>query len=273
MNDVNTNFRGVKNNPTEKIRKIECHITNMNLDVGDFKWSVSNNDFNGWLLCDGRSVSKAVYDDLFRVIGTSFGTENPSSFNIPDMRGRVLGGIGHSGNVGDATHALGHSDGIENITLTSSQIPAHSHTGTTEARITGITSSGTTNNSVTGVTANSVSGHSHTYNDAYFAEHIGGGSNFGTSAGTDTDNAFVWRNASGGYSTSPQDINTSTAGGHTHTITDAGHTHSFTANISDPSHTHAFTTQNTGGGGSHFNLQPTLFAGNLFIYSKFTPNI
>lgn len=36
---------------------------------------------------------------------------------------------------------------------------------------------------------------------------------------------------------------------------------------SSGAHTHSFTTGNTGGGQSHDNMQPTLFVGNVFIYS------
>lgn len=215
------------------------------------------------------------YPELFRTIGTSFGSTNGSNFKLPNMTGRVLGAVGNAASgAGDVTHEIGHSVGTENITLSTTQIPSHSHTGTTTASSTGITSSGTTNNGTTGLSVNSVSGHSHTYNDAYFSENLGpGGGNYGTSAATDNDNSFVWRTASGGNSSSPQDINTSTSGGHTHGVTDAGHTHTFTANITDPTHTHTFTTQNTGGGESHPNLQPTLYAGNLFIFAKYLPDI
>jgi microcystin-dependent protein len=268
---INATFRGTKNNPNEKIKRIDNVITNMNLDIGDFKWSVSDVDFKGWLKCDGRIVLRNDYPELFRVIGTSFGSTNGNNFRIPNMTGKIIGAVGNAGNAGDATHALGHSVGAENITLNSSQIPAHSHTGTTDASSTGITSSGTTNNSTTGVSVNSDGSHTHVYQDAYFAENFGGGGNFGTSASTDNDNRFRWRTAEGGNSVTPSDLNTGSSGSHTHGITDAGHTHTFTANISDPTHTHNFTTQNTGGGGSHPNLQPTLYAGNLFIYAKFTP--
>ena len=270
---INAGYKGVKNNSTEKIRKIERHIYNMNLDIGDYKWSAKETDFNGWLRCDGRSLSRTEYFELFNAIGTSFGSNNGTTFKIPDMRGRVIANVGNSGNEDDAIHTLGDSLGFENITLETTQIPSHSHTGTSNASSTGITSGGTTNNSTTGVTVNSVSDHSHTYQDAYFAENIGGGGNFGTSASVDNDNSFVWRTAEGGNSTTPSNINTGNSGGHNHGITDAGHTHTFTANITDPTHTHTFTTQNTGGGDSHPNIQPTLYAGNMFIYAKFTPDI
>ena len=270
----NRNFRGTKNNINDRQKKIERIVHDANLSVGDYKWSANNDDFKGWLLCDGRSLLRSQYDELYGVIGTSFGSSGSGYFNIPNMRGRVLGAIGTTGNEEDANHVLGHSIGNENITLSSSQIPSHSHTGTTNASSTGITSSGTTANSTTGVTVNSVEGHTHTYNDAYFAENQGGGaSNFGTNGDTDTDNNFVWRTAAGGYSNTPQDINTGSSGGHSHTVTDAGHTHTFTANITDPTHTHTFTTQETGGNSSHSNVQPTLYAGNLFIFAKFTSDI
>lgn len=41
-----------------------------------------------------------------------------------------------------------------------------------------------------------------------------------------------------------------------------------TANIiSDPRHRHAFTTNSTGGSLPHNNIQPTIFMGNMYIYS------
>ena len=61
---------------------------------GDLKYSVQSDDHNGWLKCDGRSVSRAIHAKLFAVIGTSFGSQSPTTFTLPDCRGRVLGVIG-----------------------------------------------------------------------------------------------------------------------------------------------------------------------------------
>jgi len=264
----NSRFAGIKNLTEKKILKMEQIIYSMNLSVGDYKWSANVNDFEGWLKCDGRSLLKSDYPDLYTVISGSFGS-NSTHFNLPDMNGRVLGQIGKTNNVSDNTHVLGHSVGIENVTLSEAQIPSHSHDGTTETSVTGISSSGTTASNTTGISLSTVGGHNHTYQDAYFAENTGVNNGiYGTTAGTDSDNQFIWRNSSGGNSTTPQDLNTSTAGSHTHSVTDTGHTHSFTANITDPSHSHSFTTETTGGGQSHSILQPTLFGGNLFIYAN-----
>lgn len=218
------------------------------LQIGDYKYSSRNDDINGWLVCDGRSLSREDYPELFEVIGTSFGAINSSSFNLPDYRGRVPGGIGSG--TGLTSRNLGSSLGTETVTLSESQIPSHSHTGTTDA-------GGVHNHTASNDSAGS---HNHTYTDAYFAENQGsGGAIYGTSASIDSDNQFIYRTEGGGYSNTPSAINTSSNGSHTHNITVDNST----------SHTHTFTTATTGTGGSHNNMQPTLFGGNVLIFSKF----
>ena len=58
----------------------------------------------GWLLCDGREVSRSEYVNLYDAIGVSWGTGNGSTtFNLPDLRGMFLRGVsGDSGNDEDA---------------------------------------------------------------------------------------------------------------------------------------------------------------------------
>ena len=48
-----------------------------------------------FLLCDGAAVSRSTYADLFDVCGTTYGAGNGSTtFNVPDLRGRVPIGAG-----------------------------------------------------------------------------------------------------------------------------------------------------------------------------------
>jgi hypothetical protein len=78
------------------------------------------------------------------------------------------------------TNSLGNYGGNETITLTAEQLPSHSHTGTTDN--VGLHSHTATD-----------SGHNHSYTDAYFAENRGSGQNvYGTSAGTDGDNDYIY---------------------------------------------------------------------------------
>jgi len=49
----------------------------------------------GWLFCDGSAVSRTTYAALFTAIGTTFGAGNGSTtFNLPDLRGRMPMGAG-----------------------------------------------------------------------------------------------------------------------------------------------------------------------------------
>lgn len=46
----------------------------------------------GFLWCDGASVERTAYPELFAVIGTAFGAPDAAHFNVPDFRGRFLRG-------------------------------------------------------------------------------------------------------------------------------------------------------------------------------------
>ena len=48
----------------------------------------------GWLICDGASLLRASYPDLFTAIGTTYGYADGSHFNVPDFRGVFPKGAG-----------------------------------------------------------------------------------------------------------------------------------------------------------------------------------
>jgi microcystin-dependent protein len=92
----------------------------------------------GWLLCDGSAISRTTYASLFAALSTTYGVgDGSSTFNIPDLRGRVIAGqddMGGSaasrlttaaGGVDGAT--LGAVGGTQTHTLTTAQMPTHSH--------------------------------------------------------------------------------------------------------------------------------------------------
>lgn len=59
----------------------------------------------GWLLCDGSAVDRALYAELFAVIGSAHGEgDQITTFNLPDYRGRFLRGTdGGAGRDPDAS--------------------------------------------------------------------------------------------------------------------------------------------------------------------------
>lgn len=91
----------------------------------------------GFLLCDGTAISRVTYDDLFDVIGTTWGIgDGSTTFNVPDFRRRVAMGSGGSGTA-TIGNAVGNTGGGETETLTSPlQLPSHSHTAATTSSLT-----------------------------------------------------------------------------------------------------------------------------------------
>lgn len=79
----------------------------------------------GWLLCDGSAVSRAEHPRLFAAIGTTYGAgDGSSTFNVPDLRGRVIAGT-------DAAQVefeqLGKTGGAKTHTLSDAEMPTHQH--------------------------------------------------------------------------------------------------------------------------------------------------
>lgn len=60
----------------------------------------------GWLLCNGATVSRTTYSRLFAKIGTKYGAgDGSTTFTLPNLDGRVLQGTTNTGNVGNYLEA------------------------------------------------------------------------------------------------------------------------------------------------------------------------
>ena len=89
--------------------------------IGEIYMYAGNTAPNGFLMCDGSSISRTTYADLFDVVGTTFGTgDGNTTFGIPNLQGRVIIGV-------SVNHSLGNTGGEESHQLSSSEIPSHSH--------------------------------------------------------------------------------------------------------------------------------------------------
>ena len=152
------------------------------------------------------------------------GNTNPGTFLggtwTQVAEGRTLIGVG---TLSGDTYAAGATGGAASVSLTIGQMPAHDHGGATGAQSTDHTHSGT---------VSSAGGHTHATNIHEPTE-----SGIGTGSYQTTN----------GLANAGDEIQTDSAGGHTHTIT---------LDNSSASHTHAVTTQ--GDGGAHENRMPYL---------------
>lgn len=75
---------------------------------------------NGWLPCDGQTVAITQYPALFAVLGTQYGGNGASTFQLPDLRDRSAVGAGTEVMVGQA-------GGAASTVLSAAQIPQHVH--------------------------------------------------------------------------------------------------------------------------------------------------
>lgn len=64
-----------------------------NIKPGTIMAFPSNSVPNGWLPCNGVSLNKNLFSDLFNAIGYTYGGSG-NNFNIPDLRGRFIRGYG-----------------------------------------------------------------------------------------------------------------------------------------------------------------------------------
>jgi len=79
-----------------------------------------------WLICDGSTISRIVYSDLFALIAETFGAgDGINTFNLPDMRERFA--IGKS-----VTYALATTGG-GTLTISTANMYQHQHSITNES--------------------------------------------------------------------------------------------------------------------------------------------
>lgn len=101
--------------------------------VGTIIWGAWPVAPAGWLLCNGQAVNRWTYFELLFSIGFTYGSgDGSTTFNVPDLRGRVPVGLDNMGGVTDAgrlsvANTLGGSGGAEMHQLTTSELPSHTH--------------------------------------------------------------------------------------------------------------------------------------------------
>jgi len=214
--------------------------------VGDTKFSAATSDHMGWMKCDGRLVNITDFQFLFNLIGYSFGGSG-TQFMLPNPAGRVPAAVGTGTDINRSTFTaiMGLSTGEYVHQLTIPEIPSHNHgvaaglqssyNNSTTLEFTGISSTEVSTTKITD------SGHNHGYTTY-----------------TDSDRGYVAATDNDGVLGGTRSLSTTTGYA---TISDPAHKHP----IIDKQHAH--TLNPAGGDKSHNTVQPTLFMGNMFIYS------
>jgi microcystin-dependent protein len=93
--------------------------------VGEIRMFAGNFAPVGWMFCQGQSLPISENETLFQLIGTTYGGDGETTFNLPDLQSRIPI---HMGTGPDGiTHQLAENGGVEQVTLTLNQIPSHNH--------------------------------------------------------------------------------------------------------------------------------------------------
>jgi len=84
---------------------------------------------DGTLEANGQEVTVNQYQALYSLIAATYGSTQPNvKFNLPDLRGRSVVGVGQGTGLQPIT--LAQKRGNESVNLTVPQLPAHTHAAT-----------------------------------------------------------------------------------------------------------------------------------------------
>jgi microcystin-dependent protein len=91
-----------------------------------------------WAMCNGQLLPIDQNDALFSLIGTTYGGDGRTTFQLPDLRGRVPVHMGAG--PGLTNRIICQKFGTESVTLTVDNLPTHMH------GLTAASGNGTSNN-------------------------------------------------------------------------------------------------------------------------------
>ncbi|HEX4853079.1 phage tail protein [Arenimonas sp.] len=94
--------------------------------IGEIQFFGFNFNPRGWAYCNGATLSIAQNTALFSLLGTTYGGNGQTTFQLPNLAGRAAVHTGQG--PGLTPRTLGEAYGSNTVTLISSQIPGHGHT-------------------------------------------------------------------------------------------------------------------------------------------------
>lgn len=94
--------------------------------LGEIRMFAGNFAPRNWAFCNGQLLSISQNSALFAILGTTYGGDGITNFQLPNLQGRLPM---HWGNgPGLSPRVIGESAGAESTSLLISNLPSHTHT-------------------------------------------------------------------------------------------------------------------------------------------------
>ena len=77
-----------------------------------------------WAFCNGALLPISQFNVLFNLIGTTYGGDGQTNFQLPNLQGRIPI---HQGSNGVTTYTIGEVGGAEKVTIAQATYPTHTH--------------------------------------------------------------------------------------------------------------------------------------------------
>jgi microcystin-dependent protein len=93
--------------------------------IGEIRIFAGNFAPMGWALCQGQALAISANNALFSLLGTTYGGNGTTTFNLPSLAGRCVLGMGTS--TTGTNYVEGEANGTENVALSQANLPPHAH--------------------------------------------------------------------------------------------------------------------------------------------------
>jgi microcystin-dependent protein len=111
--------------------------------VGEMRYFAATFAPRNWAFCMGQTIAIRSNTALFSIIGTYYGGNGTTTFNLPNFGGRAAIGVGTG--AGLSPYDIGQTAGTNTVTLTNLQLPMHTHVTSAAFSIPSYSDGGDTN--------------------------------------------------------------------------------------------------------------------------------
>lgn len=98
----------------------------MEVFIGTIQAFAFNYPPSGWSSCNGQTLGISQYNTVFALLGTYYGGNGTTNFQLPNLQGRFP--VGQGNGLGLTPRVIGEFSGTERVVPTLNNLPNHTHT-------------------------------------------------------------------------------------------------------------------------------------------------